>query len=66
MRSVQPAARLAGSATSADAPLCATSKVWDEAREALENVFGRYSIASLAAAEREERAPTRPPPAGRR
>ena len=39
-----------------DAPLCATSKVWDEAREALENVFGRYSIASLAAAEREERA----------
>ena len=40
----------------ADAPLCATSKVWDEAREALENVFGRYSIASLAAAEREERA----------
>src|SRR5918996_4284588 len=26
----------------ADAPLCATSKVWDEAREALENVFGRY------------------------
>src|ERR687884_447405 len=40
----------------ADAPLCATSKVWDEAREALESVFGRYSIASLAAAEREERA----------
>jgi Rrf2 family protein len=40
----------------ADAPLCATSKVWDEAREALENVFGRYSIAALAAAEREERA----------
>jgi hypothetical protein len=40
----------------ADAPLCATSKVWDEAREALEYVFGRYSIASLAAAEREERA----------
>ena len=39
----------------ADAPLCATSKVWDEAREALEGVFGRYSIAQLAAAEREGR-----------
>ncbi len=38
-----------------DAPLCATSKVWDEAREALEGVFGRYSIAQLAAAEREDR-----------
>ena len=36
-----------------EAPLCATSKVWDEAREALEGVFGRYSIARLAAAERE-------------
>ena len=36
-----------------DAPLCATSEVWDEAREALEGVFGRYSIAQLAAAERE-------------
>src|ERR687884_992319 len=40
----------------ADAPLCATSKVWDEARVALESVFGRYSIAQLAAAEREDRA----------
>ncbi len=40
----------------ADAPLCATSEVWDEAREALEGVFGRYSIAQLAAAEREGRA----------
>ncbi|MBA2713977.1 MAG: hypothetical protein H0U55_10570, partial [Rubrobacteraceae bacterium] len=50
----------------ADAPLCATSKVWDEAREALENVFGRYSIASLAAAEREERgAAHEAAPAGR-
>ena len=39
-----------------DAPLCATSEVWDEAREALEGVFGRYSIAQLAAAEREGRA----------
>ena len=39
----------------ADAPLCATSKVWDEAREALEGVFGRYSIAQLAASERESR-----------
>jgi Rrf2 family iron-sulfur cluster assembly transcriptional regulator len=38
----------------ADAPLCATSKVWDEAREALEGVFGRYSIAQLAATERED------------
>ena len=49
----------------ADAPLCATSKVWDEAREALEGVFGRYSIASLAAAELEERASHEPTPAGR-
>ena len=49
----------------ADAPLCATSKVWDEAREALEEVFGRYSIASLAAAEREERAAQVPSPASR-
>jgi Rrf2 family protein len=39
-----------------DAPLCATSEVWDEAREALEGVFGRYSIAHLAAAEHEGRA----------
>ena len=48
----------------ADAPLCATSKVWDEARVALESVFGRYSIASLAAAEREERAAHEAAPAG--
>ena len=40
----------------ADAPLCATSKVWDEAREALEDVFGRYSIAQLADLEHESRA----------
>lgn len=40
----------------ADAPLCATSKVWDEARVALESVFGRYSIAQLAEDERERRA----------
>jgi Rrf2 family transcriptional regulator, iron-sulfur cluster assembly transcription factor len=39
----------------ADAPLCVTSKVWDEAREALEGVFGSYSIAQLAATEREGR-----------
>ena len=39
-----------------DAPLCVTSKVWDEAREALESVFGRYSIAQLAETEREGRA----------
>ena len=45
--------------------LCATSKVWDEAREALENVFGRYSIAALAAAERKERASHQAAPAGR-
>jgi Rrf2 family protein len=38
-----------------DAPLCVTSKVWDEAREALEGVFGRYTIAELAEAERETR-----------
>ena len=49
----------------ADAPLCVTSKVWDEAREALENVFGRYSIASLAAAERQERTSHEAAPAGR-
>jgi Rrf2 family protein len=40
----------------ADAPLCATSKVWDEARTALEEVFGRYTIAQIAAEERESRA----------
>ncbi len=39
----------------ADAPLCATSKVWDEARAALEGVFGRYTIAHIAAEERESR-----------
>ncbi|MGF1472901.1 MAG: RrF2 family transcriptional regulator [Rubrobacteraceae bacterium] len=38
-----------------DAPLCVTSQVWDEARIALEEVFGRYSIAQLAEAERESR-----------
>jgi DNA-binding IscR family transcriptional regulator len=48
-----------------DAPLCATSKVWDEAREALEDVFGRYSIAALAAAERKERTSRQAVPAGR-
>lgn len=36
-----------------DAPLCATSNVWEEAREALEGVFGRYTIAELAEAEKE-------------
>ncbi|QIN79469.1 Rrf2 family transcriptional regulator [Rubrobacter marinus] len=40
----------------ADAPLCVTSKVWDEAREALEGVFGRYTIAQIAAEERANRA----------
>ncbi len=40
----------------ADAPLCATSKVWDEARTAIEEVFGRYTIAQIAAEERESRA----------
>jgi DNA-binding IscR family transcriptional regulator len=39
----------------ADAPLCATSQVWDEARVALEEVFGRYTIAELAEAERKSR-----------
>lgn len=38
-----------------DAPLCVTSGVWEEAREALEGVFGKYSIAQLATAERENR-----------
>jgi|SRR4028118_2219592 Rrf2 family transcriptional regulator, iron-sulfur cluster assembly transcription factor len=49
----------------ADAPLCATSRVWDEAREALEGVFGRYSIAQLAELEREARAAREAAPAGR-
>ncbi len=40
----------------ADAPLCVTSKIWDEAREALEGVFGRYTIAQVAADERANRA----------
>ncbi|MGI8861015.1 MAG: RrF2 family transcriptional regulator [Rubrobacteraceae bacterium] len=39
----------------ADAPLCVTSEVWDEARVALEGVFGRYSIAELAENERRNR-----------
>jgi Rrf2 family transcriptional regulator, iron-sulfur cluster assembly transcription factor len=39
----------------ADAPLCVTSKVWDEARTALEGVFGRYTIAQIAAEERASR-----------
>ena len=40
----------------ADAPLCTTSEIWDEAREALEGVFGRYTIARIAAKERAKRA----------
>ena len=40
----------------ADAPLCATSRVWDEARVAIEEVFGRYTIAQIAAEEHESRA----------
>lgn len=40
----------------ADAPLCVTSKIWDEARVALEGVFGRYSVAELAEEERKSRA----------
>ncbi|CAN5133808.1 Rrf2 family transcriptional regulator [soil metagenome] len=39
----------------ADAPLCVTSEVWDEARVALESVFGRYTIADLAENERHNR-----------
>ena len=39
-----------------DSPLCTTSKIWDEARIALEGVFGRYTIAEIAAEERENRA----------
>jgi Rrf2 family iron-sulfur cluster assembly transcriptional regulator len=38
-----------------DAPLCATSRVWDEARVALESVFGKYTIAQLAEAEKSTR-----------
>ena len=38
-----------------DAPPCSTSKVWDEARVALEDTFGRYTIAQLAETERESR-----------
>lgn len=49
----------------ADAPLCVTSEVWDEARVALESVFGRYSIAQLAETERENRARREPAHAGR-
>ena len=49
----------------ADAPLCVTSSVWDEARVALESVFGRYSIAQLAETERESRARKEPVHAGR-
>lgn len=40
----------------ADAPLCITSKIWDEARVAIEEVFGRYSIAELAEEESRHRA----------
>ena len=39
----------------AEAPLCTTSKIWDEARVALESVFGRYTIAQIVAKERESR-----------
>jgi Rrf2 family protein len=39
----------------AEAPLCTTSRIWDEARVALEGVFGRYTIAEIAAEEREGR-----------
>jgi len=39
----------------ADAPLCVTSKIWEEARVALEGVFGRYTIAQIAAEERRTR-----------
>ena len=38
-----------------DEPPGSTSEVWDEARLALEGVFGRYSIARLAEAERGSR-----------
>lgn len=54
---VRPARCSAGGACYiAEAPLCATSKIWDEARIALEEVFGRYSIAQLAEEERMRRA----------
>ena len=40
----------------ADAPLCATSEIWDEARIALEGVFGRYTIAQIADKDSKARA----------
>lgn len=53
---VRPARCLAGGDNYInDEPPCSTSKVWDEARLALEGVFGRYSIAQLAEAERGSR-----------
>ncbi|CAA9427175.1 MAG: Iron-sulfur cluster regulator IscR [uncultured Rubrobacteraceae bacterium] len=47
-----------------DVPSSSTGEVWDEARAALEGVFGRYSIAQLAEAERgsPDRQITRGPP----
>ena len=53
---VRPA-RCSGGGTCyiADAPLCTTSRIWDEARTALEGVFGRYTIAEIAASERQTR-----------
>lgn len=53
-----------GSCYIKDAPLCATSRVWDEARVALEEVFGKYTIAQLAAAEREIQAGNQPASVG--
>ena len=64
MRSVPPAAQQAGLLYSRR-PAVRHEQVWDEAREALEDVFGRYSIAALAAAEREERASHEAAPARR-
>lgn len=53
-----------GSCYIKDAPLCATSRVWDEARVALEEVFGKYTIAQLAEAEQEIRAGNQPASVG--
>ena len=53
---IRPARCSAGDRYIAEAPLCTTSKIWDEARVALESVFGRYTIAQIVATERESRA----------
>ena len=48
-----------------DEPPGSTGKVWGEARVALEVVFGRYSIAQLAKAERDTRKERERTPVGK-